>query len=165
MEVRVWRYLLALILLGSSVVMPVQCRADGNMIELSIDDKVIQAELAQTRQERTKGLMHRESLCENCGMLFVFPTADKWSFWSKNTPLALSVAFVDGSGRIVQIVDMEPNSIETHQAAYQAVYALEMARGWFARNSIKAGSNIEGLLRINRKMDRPLTVSSRKDAT
>lgn len=145
--------------------MPALCRAAGNTIELSIDDKVIQAELAQTRQERARGLMQREALCENCGMLFVFPSADKWAFWSKNTPLALSVAFVDRNGCIVQIDDMEPNSIETHAAEYQVVYALEMTRGWFARNNIEAGSSIGGLLRINRKKDRPLAVPPRKECT
>ncbi|MDD4928542.1 MAG: DUF192 domain-containing protein [Gallionella sp.] len=110
-----------------------------------MNDKVIQAELAMTEQSRARGLMHRRVLCDDCGMLFVFPSADKWAFWSKNTPLALSVAFIDSAGHIVQITDMKPESTETHAADRDVIYALEMKLGWFSRNGIATGVNIKGL--------------------
>jgi uncharacterized membrane protein (UPF0127 family) len=120
----------------------------GETIALSVNGKVIRAELAQTVASRAKGLMFRKTLCANCGMLFVFPSSDKWSFWSKNTPLALSVAFVDGAGRIVQIVDMETQSTEDHVSKFDALYALEMKQGWFASNGIAAGYSIKGLAQL-----------------
>jgi len=150
MKAHIWRYLLALVLL-CCMIAPLSSWAARNTLELSVHGKVIQAELALTEQARAKGLMHRRKLCGNCGMLFVFPVADKWAFWSKNTPLALSVAFVDGMGRIVQIVDMEPDSTENHAAGYNVIYALEMSRGWFARNGIATGDNVDGLFRMNQK--------------
>lgn len=152
MKVFFWRYLLILLLLGCMIA-PFSSWAARNTVELSVRGKAIQAELAQTEQARAKGLMHRKRLCENCGMLFIFPSADKWAFWSKNTPLALSVAFVDGRGRIMQIVDMEPNSTENHVTEYDVIYALEMSRGWFAINGIATGDNVDGLCRMNQKID------------
>jgi uncharacterized membrane protein (UPF0127 family) len=123
----------------------VSLAAAGETIALSVNDKIIRAELAQSAESRAKGLMFRNALCANCGMLFVFPFSDKWSFWSKNTPLALSVAFIDGAGRIVQIIDMEAESTEDHVSQFDALYALEMERGWFASHGIVAGHTIKGL--------------------
>lgn len=123
--------------------------AAGETIALSVNDEIIRAELAQSVASRATGLMLRKALCANCGMLFVFPSSDKWSFWSKNTPLALSVAFIDGAGRIVQIIDMEAESTEDHVSQFDALYALEMERGWFARHGIVAGYTIKGLAQLD----------------
>lgn len=117
-------------------------------IQLSINSRPIQAELALTEAERATGLMYRRSLCGNCGMLFVFPYAGQWSFWTKNTPLPLSLAFLDANGVVRQLVDMEPESTESHRAADEVVYALEMQQGWFARNGVKVGDNVAGLDRL-----------------
>lgn len=138
MKTRIW--LLVLYLYA-----PLSFCADGEVISLSVNDKIIRAELAQSVGARATGLMCRKVLCADCGMLFVFPSSDKWSFWSKNTPLALSVAFIDGAGRIVQIVDMEAESTEDHVSQFDALYALEMERGWFASHGIVAGHTIKGL--------------------
>lgn len=162
MHARVWRYLMTLALL---VIVSASSWAASDKVELSVSGKVVHAELALTEQARFRGLMFRKKLCENCGMLFVFPSAAKWAFWSKNTPLALSVAFVDGAGRIVQIVDMEPNSLKNHAAAYEVIYALEMSRGWFEKNGIATGNNIDGLFRINQKPARSPGLSTCKDCT
>ena len=127
----------------------VSLAAAGESIVLSVNGNVIRAELAQSVESRAKGFMFRKTLCANCGMLFAFPSSDKWSFWSKNTPLALSVAYVDGAGRIVQIVDMEAQSTEDHVSKFAALYALEMERGWFASHGIAAGHTIKGLAQID----------------
>jgi hypothetical protein len=117
----------------------------ADVTKLSIHKHFIHAELAETEQARATGLMHRTSLCLDCGMLFVFPSADKWAFWSRNTPLALSVAFIDKAGRITQIVDMDANSDENHTSDFNVIYALEMPRGWFLKNKISAGDKLEGI--------------------
>lgn len=133
------------ILLAVGLIVPVGSQGEINSVALEVKGRKIQVELAMTEQARAKGLMYRNSLCSNCGMLFVFPAADKWAFWSKNTPLALSVAFVDRAGRIRQIVDMEANSMENHVSNYDVTYALEMKRGWFADNGIAVGQIVSGL--------------------
>ncbi|MFA6971026.1 MAG: DUF192 domain-containing protein [Gallionella sp.] len=119
-------------------------RAAVEGYKLSIGTHVISAELAMTNASRAQGLMHRRQLCANCGMLFVFPSEDKWSFWSKNTPLALSVAFIDKSGGIIGISDMEPDSLDIHTSPGNVVYALEMPRGWFSKNNIRVGNSFSG---------------------
>jgi hypothetical protein len=78
-------------------------------------------------------------------MLFVFPAAQRQSFWMKNTPLPLSIAFVDAKGTILNIRDMMPFTTDGHPSDGEALYALEMNRGWFAQRGIKAGDRILGL--------------------
>lgn len=89
--------------------------------------------------------MQRKDLAENHGMLFVFEEASAHSIWMKDTPLPLAVAFIDASGRILNIVEMKPFSLDNHTADGDALYALEMNRGWFARRGIKAGDKVERL--------------------
>lgn len=101
---------------------------------------LIKAEVADTPGTQQVGLMHRQSLPLNGGMLFVFNRAQTHCFWMKNTPLALSIAFIDDDGTIANIADMEPNSEESHCASRPVRFALEMAQGWFKRKGITAGS-------------------------
>ena len=91
--------------------------------------------------------MQRSLLCANCGMLFIFEKADRYSFWMKNTPLPLSIAFIAADGSILNIEKMQPNTIDTHDALGDALYALEMNSGWFTRNGIKRGIIVQGLRR------------------
>src|SRR3990172_7906130 len=65
-------------------------------------------EVADTPEQRSRGLMGRESLPEDAGMLFVWPRDTSASFWMKGTPVPLSIAFIDAAGIIVDIQDMEP---------------------------------------------------------
>lgn len=102
----------------------------------------IQAEIADTPQSRERGLMQRTHLCEHCGMLFVFEEAAKHGFWMKNTPLPLSIAFINAQGIIINIIEMQANTTTIHQAQENALYALEMNRGWFALRGIKRGDVI-----------------------
>ena len=113
---------------------------------LHIGQHRIQAEIANTPQSRERGLMQRDYLCTNCGMLFVFPKAGRLSFWTKNTPLPLSIAFIAADGAILNIEEMRPNTTDTHSARGDALYALEMNKGWFAGNKIKQGNVIQGLV-------------------
>lgn len=117
-------------------------QASADRYKLSIGAHVIYAELAMTKTSRTQGLMHRRQLCENCGMLFIFPSEKKWSFWSKNTSLALSVAFIDKNGGIIDISNMEPGSLVVHTSPNNVACALEMPSGWFSNNYIKIGDKL-----------------------
>jgi uncharacterized membrane protein (UPF0127 family) len=112
---------------------------------LRIKNHEIRAEIANTEQARLQGLMFRDKLAENSGMIFLYPRAEATAMWMKNTRIALSVAFIDASGRILNIADMEPFSEEAHASSGAAAYALEMNRGWFRKQGIKPGDRVERL--------------------
>ena len=112
---------------------------------LTINGHRITAEVATTPDERANGLMNRFSLQPDHGMLFVFEKPERLSFWMKNTYIPLSIAFIDGGGRIVNIEDMAPQTETTHWSRGPARYALEMRKGWFVERGIKAGDRVEGV--------------------
>lgn len=117
------------------------------IIALTIGKHKLQAEVAATPGTRERGLMFRYDLGEDQGMLFVFTEARRHSFWMKNTPLPLSIAFIDPKGVIINIRDMAPFTTDSHAADGDALYALEVNRGWFAQRGIRAGDRVLGLER------------------
>lgn len=117
------------------------------IISLTAGIYVIKAELAATNAERERGLMFREKMAANEGMVFVFETPSEVCMWMKNTLLPLSVAFIDEAGKIVNIEDMKPQTTDNHCGKKRVSYALEMNQGWFKQKNVKAGSVIEGLPR------------------
>ncbi len=108
---------------------------DGSEAELLV-------EVADTVEERAQGLMLRESLPEEQGMLFVFEQEVQAAFWMKDTKIPLSIAFVEGEGEIVDIQDMEPLSEELHVPDESYLYAVEANQGWFERNGIGVESGV-----------------------
>lgn len=114
-------------------------------LELAAGFHRIEAEVAATPAHRARGLMHRHTLPANQGMLFVFAQVDRHCMWMRNTFLPLSVAFIDETGRILNIEDMKPQTENNHCAAAPARYALEMNIGWFSRKGLKAGLQLRGL--------------------
>ena len=114
------------------------------MLRLNAGIHNIQAELAQTPEQRSVGLMHRPSMDAPHGMLFAFEQAATQCFWMKNTLLPLSIAFVADDGTVVNIADMAPQTTESHCSAQPVRYALEMNRGWFAKRGVKPGSRLSG---------------------
>lgn len=103
----------------------------------------VTVEIADDAETRRRGLMHRDSLPEDHGMLFVYSGEDRLSFWMLNTRMALDIAFLDRTGRIVDIQQMEPMSDETHTSREPAMYALEMRRGWFEDHGVTVGDRVE----------------------
>jgi uncharacterized protein len=115
-----------------------QQREEG-LFQLTIKGKKIRVEVVRTEGEKARGLMFRDKLGADEGMLFVYEEEEFLTFWMKNTPLPLSIAFIDQKGRIVDIQDMEPFSLRTHTSARPARYALEMNRNWFQKNGVNVG--------------------------
>ena len=105
----------------------------------------LSVELALNEDQRERGLMFRKHLGRDEGMVFVFDEPAYQSMWMKNTLIPLSVAFLDGEGRILNIVDMQPQTLDTHTSAGPARYAIEANAGWFERNKVKAGDKVTGL--------------------
>ena len=107
---------------------------------LTIGKVEIDAEVARSKAEQATGLMHRTTLGNQEGMLFVFDKKSKRCFWMKDTSLSLSLAFIDEDGTIVNIQDMEPYSTKVHCSATSVKFALEVNKGWFQKNGIDAGA-------------------------
>jgi hypothetical protein len=100
-------------------------------------------ELARTAGERSRGLMFREELAEDGGMLFVFPEDTGSGFWMKDTLIPLSIAFIAADGTIQDIQDMEPLSEDTYHPPEAYRYALEVNQGWFQQNGFDVGVQVE----------------------
>jgi uncharacterized protein len=113
-------------------------------VSLNAGMHMIRAELAQSPEQRSIGLMHRPKMEANEGMLFVFESAAEQCFWMKNTLLPLSIAFLADDGQVVNIEDMAPQTLNAHCSKRPVRFALEMNQGWFAKRGIKAGSRLQG---------------------
>ena len=128
------------------------CAADARAqlpaVELAAGMHLIRAEVADSMGTRMQGLMHRKSMPQGAGMVFVFDESATHCMWMKNTLIPLSVAFIDEAGAIINIADMQPHSEQSHCAARPARYALEMNQGWFAQRGIKPGAKLRGLEKL-----------------
>ena len=122
-----------------------QPSAWGAEITLRIGIHRIRADISNTPQSRERGLMQHTRLCENCGMLFVFPKNGRYGFWMKDTPLPLSIAFIAADGKIKNIAEMQADSLDIHAPKEEILYALEMPKGWFSRHGVNAEDRVDGL--------------------
>jgi uncharacterized protein len=116
------------------------------IIETDDGPVMVDIEVAATDEERARGLMHRESLDEDSGMLFIFFEANSGGFWMKNTLIPLSIAFFDRDGEILKILDMTPCKKEPcpiYDPGVKYFGALEVNRGAFDEWGVEEGDVIE----------------------
>ena len=118
------------------------CQAKVERATLQAVGAELVVEVARTEAQRERGLMGRTDLGPRDGMIFVFDRDDHLSFWMKNTPTALSIAFLSAEGKVLQIEDMEPYSEKIVRSRLSARYALEMRKGAFADLQIREGDVI-----------------------
>lgn len=121
----------------------------GEVLLSSDDDSVlVDVEIAETPEERAKGLMNRKSLPDDAGMLFVYFEPVRGGFWMKDTLIPLSIAFIDEEETIVQIIDMEPCAKEPcriYEPDVDYVAALEVNQGAFGEWGIGVGDTVRVL--------------------
>jgi len=145
---RGWRHTLAILLVGLATATQAQTPGVPQQglprTELTAGMHRIVAEVAADHASRATGLMHRRSLAPNHGMLFVFQEKTPQCFWMRNTLIALSIAFLDDDGRVVNIEDMAPLTENSHCAKEPVRFALEMEQGWFAKRGVRAGDRLGG---------------------
>jgi uncharacterized membrane protein (UPF0127 family) len=110
-------------------------RSDGDAIALKV-------EAARTDEQHARGFMERRSIPAGTGMLFIFERDQQLSFWMKNTPTALSIAYIDAQLIIREIHDMVPLSLAPIRSATSLRYALEVPQGWFARAGVRVGDRV-----------------------
>lgn len=101
------------------------------------------AEVAATTEERQEGLMYRDEVPDGTGMLFVFEDSRPRAFWMANTYVALDIAYMDPSFRVVDIIAMEPLVTESYPSDAAAMFALEVRQGWFEERGIGVGAQAE----------------------
>ena len=136
----------SLLLMVGGVLAQETAQVPLSAITLSVGGRAVTAEVADEPQERVTGLMFRKNLAPDSGMLFVMPEPERAAFWMRNTTLPLSVAYINQSGMILEIHDLQPLDEKPVPSAFSNIaYALEMEQGWFARNRILAGDRIKGL--------------------
>jgi uncharacterized membrane protein (UPF0127 family) len=142
---------------GSTIALPEGVESidfELGTVTITTDDATytLTAEIAETPRQRQRGLMFRTSMPEDAGMMFVFQASQSGGFWMFNTILPLSIAYIDSSGTIVTIRDMEPCAGRTQTecsqeaAAYLASapyrYALEVNQGYFDARDITVGDSV-----------------------
>lgn len=110
------------------------------------DDEVfVEVEIAQTPDERAKGLMDRDSLQDDAGMMFLFFEPTTSGFWMKDTRIPLSIAFIGEDQTILEIIDMEPcteDPCPLYQPSVEYTAALEVNQGAFEEWGIGEGDTV-----------------------
>lgn len=138
--IKIFGFAFAFLSLWAALALPQE--TEKSLFKLILKGKPLWVKVARSEEEQARGLMFRERLGWNEGMLFVYDREEILSFWMKNTPLPLAIAFIDRRGKIVDIQEMEPFSLRVHYSAFPAQYALEVNRGWFQKNGIGVGDGI-----------------------
>ena len=133
---------LSFFLMAASVRTPA-CPLELPTAAISIKGHTLTVELAGTPKARACGLSQRDELPQNYGMLFIFPDVHPATFWMKDTRIPLSIAFLDDSGKIIDIQNMVPMQTDVqYHPSRPAKYALEVNQGWFTTNGIEAGDHV-----------------------
>jgi uncharacterized membrane protein (UPF0127 family) len=149
---RNWRYIIGFrkivlvlsFVLGIASVQTIACPLQLPTSTVSIKGYTLTVGIASTPAARICGLSNRFELPENHGMLFIYPDLRNRSFWMKDTYVPLSIAFLDESGRIINLQDMIPMQTEKRYCSSgPAKYALEVNRGWFDAHEIVIGETVE----------------------
>lgn len=119
--------------------------ASEPLLDLQVGATPLKAEYARSPDERARGLMERTELAADRGMLFRFDDFRRHCLWMKDTPLPLSAAFMDGQGRIVDILDLQPLDTTIRCSREPARYALEVNQGWFRQHRLEVGDQVTGI--------------------
>ena len=114
-------------------------------LTLQVGSTPLRVEVADDPAERARGLMYRDALGRDEGMVFVYPDEQERSFWMKDTRIPLSIAFLDAGGRIVHLADMKPFDLDGTPSGAPAMYAIEVNHGWFAAHGVTTGDRVTGL--------------------
>ncbi|MBD3264741.1 MAG: DUF192 domain-containing protein [Candidatus Omnitrophica bacterium] len=112
-------------------------------VKIEIGGHIYTFEVADSREERLKGLMFRKELAGTSGMLFVFEKADYLKFCMDNTFIPLDIAFLSPYLEILEIQTMEPMSNKVTISSVKALYALEVKQGFFKETGLDIGDTVK----------------------
>lgn len=135
--------LLCVALLGCSDGQQSATRPALRTVQMKVGTGNFTLEVADSDSTREHGLMKRDSLPEDRGMIFVFEEEDQRAFWMKNTRIPLDIIYVDAVGKVVSIHQMKPYDLTSTPSAGPAMYAIELNWGMAAKCGIKPGDVVE----------------------
>ena len=138
---RMKRYFLIFLTVIPAVFMS-GCSEQKETVSLTVGKDTYQIEIARTREEQTKGLMYRETIKPDEGMIFIYNQDRKLSFWMKNTLVPLSIAYISKDGIIKEIYSMKPESLTPVKSIHSVRYALELPLGSFEKSGASVGDRI-----------------------
>jgi len=137
-------------LLSLSFLLPSYVLAEDRLIEVQLPrGGIIHAEIADTPKKRAEGLMYREHLAKDRGMLFIFGQAQLWTFWMKNTKIPLDIIWMNEKKQIIHIARSTPICTRTDDGCPQyqpndpAMYVLELGSGEADRLKLENGSKLK----------------------
>ncbi|MFO7793708.1 MAG: DUF192 domain-containing protein [Candidatus Nanohaloarchaea archaeon] len=136
------------IVLGISLYDSPQELPKEDRAEIIFENHSFDVEIADTPEEREKGLMNRENVGENEGMLFVYEEEDYRSFWMKNTFIPLDIIFLDSNLEVINIekANPEPNTSDDNLQRYRsespAQYVLEINQNRSEEIGLEKGSEM-----------------------
>jgi uncharacterized protein len=127
------------------------CKKEDNAIcKVKINNNILELRVAYTEEKQAQGLMFKESLKENEGMIFIYDKSRFLSFWMKNTLIPLSIAFIDDDYKIIGIYNMNTvakdtpeNQIPVYSSPGKAKYAIEAKKNWFSLRNINVGTYVD----------------------
>jgi uncharacterized membrane protein (UPF0127 family) len=129
--------------------LPSYTQADDGLIPIQLPGgAIIHAEIANTMKKRAEGLMYREQLAKDRGMLFTFDQAQPWTFWMKNTKIPLDIIWMNEKKQIIHIARNVPTCSRTDDGCPQyqpndpAMYVLELGGGEAERLKLEKGSKL-----------------------
>ena len=109
------------------------------VVQMTIGGKQFMLEVANTEETMARGLMHRDSMPADRGMIFVFPSEDERTFWMKDTRIPLDIIYVDSAGKVVSVKSMKPYDLTAVPSDGPVLYAIELNQGTAASLGVKAG--------------------------
>jgi uncharacterized membrane protein (UPF0127 family) len=105
--------------------------------------RAVNVELARTPDEQARGLMFRDRLADDAGMLFIFSQSSDHAFWMKNTLIPLDMIFIDEAGTVAGVVERaEPQTLTPRSVGAPSRYVLEVNGGWSAANGFGKGDRV-----------------------
>ena len=111
---------------------------------ISVGGQELQLQLALNPAEQQRGLMFRDELAEDHGMLFLFERPDKRGFWMQNTRIPLDIGYFDASGQLLEVYKLFPHDeTPVSSKSRDVLIAIETNRGWYAAHGVKPGARID----------------------
>jgi uncharacterized protein len=118
------------------------CTPGLEKVTIGVGNEEFVVEVARAGADQERGLMNRKKLGPREGMIFVYGSERRMSFWMKNTLIPLSIAFVASDGEILQIEDLQPLDLTPIPSRLSARFALEVNKGAFARAGARVGDRL-----------------------
>lgn len=123
---------------------PPAIRAAADYFTIELGRHPVRLQIAVLPSEQERGLMQRLDLGKDDGMIFVFGRPQKQSFWMRNTPEPLDIAYATKDGAIAEIYPMYPfDERPIYSRSDEIDYAIEMPQGWYAANGVRPGDRVD----------------------